>query len=128
MPLTPYNTRPRESVKVLYDYKLGNAPGKSIVGIEVSDQPNGFTPPHRHASATVMAHVTEGHVLGGMNGNPPMMYGVGESFAEMPRCHHTVSENSSTEHPAKLVAVFVVDTEVLKGGYGPLTVIDEGYR
>ncbi|KAF6826992.1 cupin domain protein [Colletotrichum plurivorum] len=122
------STRPRESVKVLYDYKLGNAPGKSIVGIEVSYQPNGFTAPHRHAGATVVAHVTEGHVLSGMNGNPPKVYGVGESFAEMPGCHHTVSENSSTEHPAKLVAVFVVDTEVLKGGYGALTVIDEEYR
>jgi quercetin dioxygenase-like cupin family protein len=125
--LTSTRTRPRESVKVLYDYELKNAPGKSIVGLEIAYPPGGFTPPHRHGGATVVAHVLEGQVLSGMNGNPPRVYGVGESFMEMPGCHHTVGENFSQENHAKLVAVFVVDTEVVRAGYENLTVIDEGW-
>ncbi|KAK1445962.1 hypothetical protein CMEL01_10205 [Colletotrichum melonis] len=120
-------TRPRETVKVLYDYKLANAEGKSIVGLEVTYPPNGVTPPHRHAGATVVVHVIEGKLLSGMNGNPPKVYEVGESFMELPGCHHTVGENPSSENRAVLVAVFVVDTEVLKSGYDGLTVLDEEY-
>lgn len=72
-----------------------------------------------------MAHVTEGSILSGMNGNPPRVYKAGESFMETPGCHHTAGENNSREIPAKLVAVFVVDTEVVRKGYEGLTVIDE---
>lgn len=74
-----------------------------------------------------MARVTEGAVLSGMNGEPPRVYEVGDSFVEMPGCHHTVGENNSREKPARLVAVFVVDTEVVSKGYENLTVIDEGW-
>jgi quercetin dioxygenase-like cupin family protein len=112
---------------VLYDYELKNAPGMSVVGIEIDFPPRGFTPPHRHGGATVVATILEGQVLSGMNGNPPKVYGVGESFLEMPGCHHTVGENVSQEKHAKLVAVFVVDTKVVRAGYENLTVIDEGY-
>lgn len=89
--------------------------------------PGGFTPPHRHAGATVVARVTEGAILSGMNGDPPRVYGAGEGFVEAPGCHHTVGENNSREGPARLVAVFVVDTEVVKKGYEVLTVVDEGW-
>ncbi|EQB44581.1 hypothetical protein CGLO_16656 [Colletotrichum gloeosporioides Cg-14] len=121
-------TRPRETVKVLYDYQLQNAPGKSIVGVEVEYPPDGFTPPHRHSGATVIARVTEGTILSGMNGNPPQVYKVGESFMEKPGCHHTVGENNSRLQGAKLLAIFVIDTEVVKGGYDALTVVDEEWR
>ncbi|KAF9871441.1 hypothetical protein CkaCkLH20_11088 [Colletotrichum karsti] len=120
--------RPRETGKVLYDYELANAPGKSVVGLEVVYPPNGFTPPHRHAGATVVAQVIEGTVLSGMNGNPPRVYEVGESFMEMPGCHHTVGENPSQVDVAKLHAVFIVDTSVVKKGYENLTVIDEEWK
>ncbi|KXH37244.1 hypothetical protein CSIM01_13460 [Colletotrichum simmondsii] len=120
-------TRPRETVKVLYDYKLANAEGKSIVGLEVTYPPNSATPPHRHAGATVVVHVIEGKLLSGMKGNSPKVYEVGESFMELPGCHHTVGENPSSEGRAVLIAVFIVDTEVLKSGYDGLTVLDEGY-
>lgn len=112
---------------MLYDHELQNAPGKSIVGLEVTYPPGGFTPPHRHAGATVVARVTEGAILSGMNGNPPRVYGVEESFVETPGCHHTVGKNNSRDSTAKLVAVFVVDTEVVRKGYENLTVIDEGW-
>ncbi|KAK2608183.1 hypothetical protein N8I77_006807 [Diaporthe amygdali] len=118
-------SRPRETTNILYDYELKNAPGKSIVGLEVTYPPGGFTPPPTHAGATVVAHVTEGCILSGMNGNPPRVYGAGESFMETPGCHHTAGENTSHDISAKLVAVFVVNTEVVRKGYEGLTVIDE---
>jgi quercetin dioxygenase-like cupin family protein len=121
--------RPRESLKILYDYELTNAPGKSIIGLEVSYEPNGFTPPHRHAGATVIAYVLEGEFLSGMNGNPPRVYRVGENFIERPGCHHTVSDNASTTHPMRAIIVMIVDTTVLKTekGYAALVEIDEDW-
>ncbi|EGY16746.1 hypothetical protein VD0002_g5059 [Verticillium dahliae] len=120
--------RPREKGTVLYDHELKNAPGKSIIALEVAFPPGGWTPPHRHAGATVVATVLEGQILSGMNGNPPKVYEVGESFVEHPGCHHTVSDNYSKEKPGRLMAVFLVDTEVVvKGGYGALVELDEGW-
>ncbi|KAK1980418.1 hypothetical protein LZ30DRAFT_689926 [Colletotrichum cereale] len=118
-------SRPRETVKILYDHKLTDVGGKSIVGTEVTYPPGGLTPPHRHVGATVVAYVTEGRVPSGMNGNPPKVYEVGESFVELPGCHHTVGEDCSEESVARLVAVFVVDTDVLRLGYEGLVVMDD---
>lgn len=114
-------------MKVLYHYKFPNAAGKSIVGLEVIYPPNGATPPHRHAGATVVVNVVEGKLLNGMNGNAPKVYEVGDSFMELPGCHRTVGENPRSESRTVLVAVFIVDTGVLKLGYDGLTVLDEGY-
>jgi ribosomal protein S4E len=63
-----------------------------------------------------------------MNDNTPKVYHVGESFRELPGCHHTVSDNDSTTEEATLVAVAVVDTEVVKKGYQYLTVLDDGWE
>ncbi|KAJ5555772.1 cupin 2 [Penicillium sp. DV-2018c] len=126
MSATSQNARPRENLKILYDYQLKNAPGKSMIGLQVEYPPGGFTPSHRHGGATVVANVIEGAVLSGMNGNPPQVYEAGEHFMELPGCHHTVSENNSTTQNAKMIAVLVVDTEVVKqGGYAALTVFDD---
>lgn len=63
-----------------------------------------------------------------MNDNPPEVYGPGGTFMERPGCHHTVGENNSRDKPAKMLATFVVDTEVIReGGYAALTVLDEGW-
>ena len=124
-----HSSRPREEIKVLYDYEIPNAPGKSIVGLQLDYMPNGFTPPHRHGGATVVAVILEGEILSGMNGNPPQVYQPGQTFLERPGCHHTVAENNSRTEGAKVVATFVMDTEVLKkGGYKTLTVLDEGWK
>lgn len=67
-------------------------------------------------------------MLSGMNGNPPKVYNPGESFMEKPGCHHTVGDNNSKDKPTKFMAIFVIDTEVVKkGGYESLVVLDEGY-
>ncbi|KAK4034499.1 hypothetical protein C8A01DRAFT_39023 [Parachaetomium inaequale] len=125
-----YTGRPRESIKILYDHELLNAPGKSIVGLELSYAPGGWSPPHRHAGATAVALVLEGEFLSGMNGNPPKVYKAGEKFVELPGCHHTVSDNASQTESMKAIVVLVVDTAVLRGekGYAALTEIDEGWE
>jgi quercetin dioxygenase-like cupin family protein len=38
-------------------------------------------------------------------------YRAGESFSENPGDRHAVSENASATEPARLLAVFVVDTD-----------------
>jgi quercetin dioxygenase-like cupin family protein len=39
------------------------------------------------------------------------VYRAGESFFEMPGSSHPISRNPSETEPAKLLAVFVVDTD-----------------
>ena len=46
------------------------------------------------------------------NDGPERTYRVGESWAEQPGDHHQkVSQNASATEPAKLLAVFVMDTK-----------------
>ncbi|KAK1750339.1 RmlC-like cupin domain-containing protein [Echria macrotheca] len=125
---TVTSSRPREELKILYDYELTNAPGKSMVALEVYYPPGGTTPPHRHAGATAVAYVLEGEFLSGMNGNPAKVYKSGENFIERPGCHHTVSDNASDTEPMRAIVVLIVDTEVLKTekGYAALVEIGEG--
>ena len=63
-------SRPLPSLEPLYHYKLPNVPGKSSVALLVQFPPNGATPPHRHAGASVSAYVLEGRLLGMMNDDP----------------------------------------------------------
>ena len=67
---------------------------------------------HTHAkSAFIYATVLEGAIRSSVNDGPVVTYRTGESFSEMPGDRHTVSENASKTEPAKLLAVFVVDTD-----------------
>ena len=45
-----------------------------------------------------------------MNDEPEHTYKAGESWTEKPGDHHQVSRNASDTEPAKLLAIFVVDT------------------
>jgi quercetin dioxygenase-like cupin family protein len=45
-----------------------------------------------------------------VNDGPKRVYHAGESFFEEPGSLHGVSRNASKTEPAKLLAVFVVDT------------------
>ncbi len=61
-------------------------------------------------SAFIYATVLEGSVLSQVNDGPVEEYKAGESFSEYPGDRHGVSKNGSDTKPAKLLAVFVVDT------------------
>jgi quercetin dioxygenase-like cupin family protein len=99
-------------VTLVYDHMLPNVPGKSIKGVLVEYGPGGSSPAHTHAnSAFIYATVLEGAIRSQVNDGPVTTYRAGESFSEMPGDRHGVSENASAAEPAKLLAVFVVDTD-----------------
>jgi quercetin dioxygenase-like cupin family protein len=112
--LTPAsaNDPARANVTVVFDHVLPNVPGKSMKGVLVEYAPGGSSPGHTHpASAFIYATVLEGAIRSQVNDGPVTVYRAGESFAEMPGDHHGVSANASDTEPAKLLAVFVVDTK-----------------
>jgi quercetin dioxygenase-like cupin family protein len=98
-------------VTVVYQHVLPNAPGKSIKGVLVEYGPGGSSPAHRHAkSAFIYATVLEGSIRSQVNDGPVTTYEAGQSFTELPGDRHRVSANASDTKPAKLLAVFVLDT------------------
>ena len=52
----------------------------------------------------------EGAIRSLVNDGPATTYEAGKSFSELPGDRHAVSANASETKPAKLLAVFVVDT------------------
>ncbi|BBK41639.1 cupin [Allostella vacuolata] len=100
-----------ERVRLVYDHPLPNVPGKSMRAVLVDYAPGGTSPAHTHPkSAFIYATVLEGAIQSQVNGGPVETYRAGESFSEYPGDRHGVSRNASTSAPARLLAVFVVDT------------------
>ena len=99
-------------VTLVYQHELPNVPGKSIKGVLVEYGPGGYSPGHMHPkSAFIYATVLAGAIRSQVNGGPVTIYKAGQSFSELPGDRHAVSANASTTKPAKLLAVFVVDTD-----------------
>ena len=99
-------------VTLIYEHALPNVPGKSIKAVLVEYDPGGSSPAHTHPkSAFIYAIVLEGAIRSSINNGPVVTYRTGQSFSEMPGDRHSVSENASKTEPAKLLAVFVVDTD-----------------
>ena len=112
---------PDGAVKPNFSHAIPNVPGKTVVAVEVSYPPGGASAPHRHArSAFVYAYVVSGEIESQVDDGSSRIYKAGESFYEVPGAHHRISRNASETMPAKLLAVFVVDT-----GDQPLTTPDE---
>jgi quercetin dioxygenase-like cupin family protein len=100
-----------EPASLVFDQELPNVPGKSLRVVLVQYGPGEGTPSHRHpGSAFIYARVLEGAIRSKVNDGPERTYAAGESWTEMPGDHHQVSRNASDTAPAKLLAVFVVDT------------------
>ncbi len=98
-------------VTLVYNHALPNVPGKSMKGVLVEYGPGIASTAHTHPkSAFIYATVLEGAIRTSVNDGPVVTYRTGESFSEMPGDRHAVSENASKTAPAKLLAVFVVDT------------------
>ena len=96
---------------VVFDHALPNVPGKSMKGVLVEYGPGVATPGHIHPkSAFIYATVLEGAIRTSVNDGPVVTYRAGQSFSEFPGDRHTLDENASKTEPAKLLAVFVVDT------------------
>ena len=100
-----------QKVTLVYQHELPNVPGKSIKSVLVEYGPGGYSPGHTHAkSAFIYATVLEGAIRSQVNEGPVTVYEAGESFSEMPGDRHDISANASETEPAKLLAVFVADT------------------
>jgi quercetin dioxygenase-like cupin family protein len=94
-----------------FEHTIPNIPGKSLVAVVVDYAPGGTSPAHTHAkSAFIYGYVVSGAVESQVNRDPIRVYHAGESFYEDPGSRHQISRNASSTEPAKLLAVFVVDT------------------
>jgi quercetin dioxygenase-like cupin family protein len=112
MAAAPAHHASEAKVTLVYDHLLPNVPGKSIKGVLVEYAPGGSSPGHTHpSSAFIYATVLEGAIRSQVNDGPVKVYRAGESFSENPGDRHGVSENASTTKPARLLAVFVLDTK-----------------
>jgi quercetin dioxygenase-like cupin family protein len=104
-------TTDQSKITLVFDRALPNVPGKSMKGVLVEYQPGGSNPAHTHPnSAFIYATVLEGAIRSKVNDGPEKVYHASESWAEAPGDHHAVSSNASDTQPARLLAVFVVDT------------------
>jgi quercetin dioxygenase-like cupin family protein len=102
---------PGANVSVVFDQELPNVPGKSMRAVLVEYAPGAGSPSHRHpSSAFIYARVLQGAIRSKVNDEPERTYQAGESWTEKPGDHHQVSHNASNTEPAKLLAIFVVDT------------------
>ena len=100
------------SVTPNFAHAIPNLPGKSLKAFMVEYAPGGASPPHEHAkSAFIYAYVVSGAIESQVNDGPKRVYHAGESFFEAPGSIHRVSRNASKTEPAKMLAVFVVDTD-----------------
>ncbi|MBZ9654447.1 cupin domain-containing protein [Phyllobacterium lublinensis] len=100
-----------ETVTPNFEQAIPNIPGKSVKAVVVDYPPDGGSLPHIHAeSAFIYAYVLEGEIESKVNDEPTKVYQAGENFYETPGSRHLVSRNASKTKPAKLLAVFIVDT------------------
>jgi len=91
---------------------IPNLPGKSLIAVEVEFAPGQAGDPHMHAnSAFIYAYVVSGAIESRVDNEETRIYRAGESWSERPGAIHSVSRNVSQTEPAKLLAVFVVDTD-----------------
>lgn len=100
-----------------FEATIPNIPGKSLIAVEVNYPPGAASPAHTHAkSAFIYAYVISGAVESKVNNEETRIYRAGESWSEDPGATHSISRNASETEPARLLAVFVLDT-----GDNPLT-------
>ncbi len=100
-----------ETVTKNFEAAIPNIPGKSLIALEVNYAPGAASPPHTHAkSSFIYAYVISGAIELKVNDGETRIYRAGESWSEPPGATHSISRNASRTEPAKLLAVFVLDT------------------
>ncbi|HBO6811522.1 MULTISPECIES: cupin domain-containing protein [unclassified Pseudomonas] len=100
-----------ETVKKNFEAAIPNIPGKSLIAVEVDYAPGAASPSHTHArSAFIYAYVISGAIESKVNDGETIIYRAGDTWSEQPGAIHSISRNASKTKPAKLLAVFVLDT------------------
>ena len=101
-----------ETVTKNFEATIPNIPGKSLIALEVDYAPGAASPSHTHArSAFIYAYVISGAIVSKVNDGQTRTYRAGESWSEPPNATHSISRNASRTRPAKLLAIFVVDSD-----------------
>jgi quercetin dioxygenase-like cupin family protein len=101
-----------ETVTPNFAQAIPNIPGKSLIAVVVDYAPGAASVPHVHAKTSfVYAYVIAGRIESKVNDGATRIYKAGESWSEPPGASHSISRNASKTRPAKLLAVFVVDTD-----------------
>jgi quercetin dioxygenase-like cupin family protein len=95
-----------------FEQAIPNIPGKSLITVVVDYPPGAASAPHTHArSAFIYAYVVFGEIQSKVNDGKTRTNTAGQSWSEPPGASHSISRNASRTKPAKLLAVFVVDTD-----------------
>jgi quercetin dioxygenase-like cupin family protein len=94
-----------------FEAVIPNIPGKSLVAVAVDYAPGAASPSHIHAkSAFIYAYVISGAIESQVDDGETRIYRAGQSWSEAPGATHSISRNTSKTEPAKLLAIFVLDT------------------
>ena len=101
---------PHETITPAFAVPIANVPGKTMTALVVDYAPRGKSSPHRHGQAFVVGYVLSGAIRSRVGDGAERVYHAGESWTEKPGAHHMLSENASATEPARLLAVFVADT------------------
>jgi quercetin dioxygenase-like cupin family protein len=100
-----------QTVTKNFEAAIPSIPGKSLIAVEVDYAPGAASPSHTHAkSAFIYAYVISGSIESKVNDGKTRIYHAGESWSEAPGAIHSISRNASKTARAKLLAVFVLDT------------------
>ncbi|WP_250536089.1 cupin domain-containing protein [Caballeronia sp. AZ10_KS36] len=101
-----------ETVTPNFQHAIPNVAGKSLTAVVVDYAPGAASSAHRHAgSAFIYAYVVSGDIESQVDDGPKRVYHAGESFFEEPGSVHRISRNASETQPAKLLAVFIADSD-----------------
>lgn len=101
-----------ETVTTNFEQAIPNIPGKTLRAVIVDYPAGAASVPHTHAkSAFIYAYVLSGEIESKVNDEPARIYKAGESWSEPPHASHPISRNVSKTEPAKLLAVFVMDSD-----------------
>jgi quercetin dioxygenase-like cupin family protein len=100
-----------QTVTKNFEAAIPNIPAKSLIALEVDYAPGAASPAHTHAkSSFIYAYVISGAIESKVNNGETRIYRTGESWSEPPGAIHSISRNASKTEPAKLLAIFVLDT------------------
>jgi len=101
---------PGPKVTPLMTQPLPDYPGKEALMLLVEYPPGAVEHKHRH-DAHAFVYVLEGNIVLGVQGQPEVPLGPGQTFHEGPNDIHTVGRNASQDKPAKFVVTLVKDKD-----------------
>ena len=97
-------------VDVLFNQQLQDIQGKSGQMLTVTYAPGEASGQHRHYAHTFV-YVLEGSIVMQVRGGDAVTLSAGQTFYENPDDIHSVSRNASDTEPAKILVVFIKESD-----------------